>query len=31
MTAWLYLSAAIALEISGTFLLKLSDGFSKWQ
>ena len=31
MTAWLYLSAAIAMEIAGTFLLKLSDGFAKWQ
>lgn len=30
MTAWTYLAAAIALEISGTFLLKLSDGFAKW-
>tara|TARA_Y100001934_G_C11621072_1_gene436704 strand:- start:36 stop:359 length:324 start_codon:yes stop_codon:yes gene_type:complete len=30
MTAWLYLSAAIAMEIAGTFLLKLSDGFAKW-
>ena len=31
MTAWLYLSAAIGMEIAGTFLLKLSDGFAKWQ
>tara|TARA_Y100001934_G_scaffold232634_1_gene281596 strand:+ start:206 stop:529 length:324 start_codon:yes stop_codon:yes gene_type:complete len=31
MTAWLYLSAAIVMEIAGTFLLKLSDGFTKWQ
>jgi small multidrug resistance pump len=30
MTAWLYLAFAIALEISGTFLLKLSSGFEKW-
>jgi len=29
MTAWLFLSLAIALEISGTFLLKLSHGFEK--
>ena len=31
MPAWLYLSAAIGMEIAGTFLLKLSDGFAKWQ
>ena len=31
MTAWMYLSAAIALEVSGTFFLKLSNGFEKWQ
>ena len=31
MSAWLYLIVAIGLEITGTFLLKLSDGFSKWQ
>lgn len=29
MSAWLYLSFAIALEVSGTFLLKLSNGFEK--
>ena len=29
MTAWLYLGAAIVLEIIGTSLLKLSDGFEK--
>ncbi|MBL8773022.1 MAG: multidrug efflux SMR transporter [Phenylobacterium sp.] len=29
MTAWLYLAAAIALEIGGTFFLKLSNGFEK--
>ncbi len=29
MTAWLYLTAAITLEVTGTFLLKLSDGFEK--
>ena len=31
MSAWLYLALAIALEVSGTLLLKLSDGFAKWQ
>lgn len=30
MSAWLYLGIAIGLEIAGTFLLKLSDGFAKW-
>jgi small multidrug resistance pump len=30
MSAWLYLALAITLEVSGTFLLKLSDGFGKW-
>lgn len=30
MSAWLYLIAAIALEVSGTFFLKLSHGFEKW-
>lgn len=29
MSAWLYLAAAIALEVAATFLLKLSDGFEK--
>ena len=29
MLPWLYLAAAIALEVLGTFLLKLSDGFEK--
>ena len=29
MSAWLYLSAAIALEVAATFFLKLSDGFEK--
>ncbi|MEM9754597.1 MAG: multidrug efflux SMR transporter [Pseudomonadota bacterium] len=28
--AWWFLSLAIVLEITGTFLLKLSDGFEKW-
>lgn len=30
MNAWIFLAAAIALEVTGTFLLKLSDGFEKW-
>lgn len=29
MTAWLYLAAAIGLEIAATFCLKLSNGFEK--
>ncbi len=29
MTAWIYLLAAIGFEVSGTTLLKLSDGFEK--
>ena len=29
MTAWMFLAFAIALEVLGTFLLKLSDGFDK--
>lgn len=29
MSAWLYLAAAIALEVTATFLLKLSHGFEK--
>ncbi|WP_170565345.1 DMT family transporter [Ruegeria atlantica] len=31
MNAWGYLLVAISLEIAGTYLLKLSDGFAKWQ
>ena len=31
MSPWIFLSIAIALEVSGTFFLKLSDGFAKWQ
>lgn len=31
MNAWGYLFLAIGLEVLGTFLLKLSDGFAKWQ
>ena len=30
MSAWLYLALAILLEVTGTFLLKLSGGFEKW-
>ena len=30
MTPWMFLSFAICLEVAGTFLLKLSDGFEKW-
>ena len=30
MSAWMFLAAAIALEVVGTVLLKLSDGFEKW-
>ena len=29
MSPWLFLAGAIALEVTGTFLLKLSDGFEK--
>ena len=29
MSAWAFLAAAIALEVSGTFLLKLSNGFER--
>ncbi|MCF8492401.1 MAG: hypothetical protein K9G25_01140 [Sphingomonadaceae bacterium] len=31
MNPWIFLAWAIALEVSGTFLLKLSNGFEKWQ
>lgn len=31
MNAWVYLGFAIALEIAGTFLLKLSNGFERVQ
>lgn len=27
MSAWFFLACAIALEVTGTFLLKLSNGF----
>lgn len=30
MNAWFFLALAIGLEIIGTLLLKLSDGFAKW-
>lgn len=30
MNAWIYLGLAIALEVAGTFFLKLSHGFEKW-
>jgi len=30
MTAWIFLALAITLEVAGTFLLKLSNGFEKW-
>ncbi len=30
MNGWIYLAGAIVLEVSGTFLLKLSDGFARW-
>lgn len=31
MNAWIYLAIAIAFEVAGTFFLKLSNGFEKWQ
>ncbi|PAX08174.1 DMT family transporter [Sphingomonas lenta] len=31
MTAWVLVALAISLEILGTFLLKLSNGFEKWR
>ena len=31
MNPWIFLALAIALEVTGTFLLKLSNGFEKWQ
>ena len=30
MTGWIFLSLAIAMEVTGTFFLKLPDGFAKW-
>ena len=30
MTAWIFLALAITLEVAGTFLLKLSNGYEKW-
>ncbi|MEM7667087.1 MAG: multidrug efflux SMR transporter [Pseudomonadota bacterium] len=31
MNAWIFLGIAIALEVAGTFFLKLSNGFERWQ
>lgn len=31
MSAWFFLAGAIALEVTGTFLLKLSHGFENWK
>lgn len=31
MSAWLFLAGAIVLEVLGTFLLKLSNGFENWR
>lgn len=31
MNAWIFLALAICFEVAGTFLLKLSHGFEKWQ
>ncbi len=28
---WIFLALAICLEVAGTFFLKLSNGFEKWQ
>jgi len=28
--AWVFLGGAIALEVFGTIMLKVSDGFTKW-
>ena len=30
MTSWLFLGAAIACEVAGTTMMKLSDSLSKW-
>lgn len=30
MSAWVYLALAILFEVSGTSLMKLSAGFTKW-
>ena len=30
VSAWIFLTFAIGLEVAGTFLLKLSNGFEKW-
>lgn len=31
MSAWIMLLLAVAFEIAGTALLKLSDGFARWE
>ena len=31
MNAWMFLGLAITFEVCGTLMLKLSDGFEKWQ
>ncbi len=31
MSPWAFLAVAIGLEVTGTFLLKLSHGFERWQ
>ena len=31
MNAWVFLGLAIAFEVCGTFMLKLSAGLEKWQ
>ena len=31
MNAWIFLGLAIVFEVTGTFFLKLSSGFEKWQ
>ena len=31
MSSWIFLGFAIVFEVAGTFLLKLSNGFEKWQ
>jgi small multidrug resistance pump len=30
MSGWVFLAGAIVLEVSGTVLLKLSNGFERW-
>ena len=31
MNAWIFVAIAIALEVAGTFFLKLSNGFESWR